>query len=187
MDICVVGPLTFIRWLYIDRSATHIYLKTLMIYFKNVMDWNTAKKNEVVCFKRLVANTAYSHSWQATGCEKPILDVSVHLEGRIGDIEGQVEVDFANENVGFGSTGTQEELLLGTSPETCVIVLFNERLMDNEALLITGAQRYGTYAGYRREAHFTGPCRENWNWNDRRILAIDAVRHPGFDPRNSNN
>jgi len=32
------------------------------------------------------------------------------LEGIIGDIEGQVEVDFANENVGFGQTGTQVKI-----------------------------------------------------------------------------
>ena len=47
-------------------------------------------------------------------------------------------MDFANEHVGFGTTGTQEELLLGMSPETCPIVLFNEILGEKDALLITG-------------------------------------------------
>ena len=46
-------------------------------------------------------------------------------------------MDFANKNVGFGTTGTQEELILGTSPETCPIVLFNETLEDNEAIVIS--------------------------------------------------
>ena len=47
-------------------------------------------------------------------------------------------MDFANEHVGFGTTGTQEELILGMSPETCPIVLFNEILGEKDALLITG-------------------------------------------------
>lgn len=47
-------------------------------------------------------------------------------------------MDFANEHVGFGTTGTQEELILGMSPETCPIVLFNEILGKKDALLITG-------------------------------------------------
>ena len=47
-------------------------------------------------------------------------------------------MDFANEHVGFGTTGTQEELILGRSPETCPIVLFNEILGEKDALLITG-------------------------------------------------
>ena len=51
-----------------------------------------------------------------------MLDIDLHLDGRIGDIE-QLEIDFANHHVGFGSTDTQEELILDTSPESCVIVL----------------------------------------------------------------
>ena len=51
---------------------------------------------------------------------------------------GECEMDFANEHVGFGTTGTQEELILGMSPETCAIVLFNEILGDKDALMITG-------------------------------------------------
>jgi len=35
------------------------------------------------------------------------LKTEVHLEGRIGDLEDHVEIDFANQNVGFGRTGTQ--------------------------------------------------------------------------------
>ena len=173
-----LGPLTFIHWLYRDDRVTLIYLKTLIIYFKDVMKMDKNRKEEVVAFERYVANTAWRQSWQTTGCQKPILEVNVHLKGRIGDIEGQVEMDFANKNVGFGSSGSQEELLLGTSPETCVIVLFNETLEENETISITGARRYGTYAEYGWEAYFTGPCRENWNWNKRKILAIDAIRQP---------
>ena len=60
-------------------------------------------------------------------------------------------MDFANEHVGFGTTGTQEELLLGMSPETCPIVLFNEILGDKDALMITGML---TAIGWRKEGAY---------------------------------
>ena len=88
------------------------------------------------------------------------------------------EVDFANKHVGFGTTATQEELLLGTSPESCVVVLFNEVLEAEESLLITGARRYGDYTGYGRAARYTGHFSPNWNWTERKILAIDAISRP---------
>lgn len=138
-------------------------------------------RKEIVTFERHVANTAWRQNWQATQCQKPILNVVNFLTGCIGDIEEQVEVDFANKNVGFSRSGSQEGLLLGTSPEACVIVLFNETLEENEAIMITGARRYGTYTGYGQTSTFAGACRINRNWNERRILAIDAIERPQFD------
>ena len=88
------------------------------------------------------------------------------------------EVDFANKNVGFGTSGTQEELILGTSPKTCFIVLFNKVLETNEAVMITGAKRYGDYSGYGQHARFVGASSQNWNWNERKIVAIDAICGP---------
>ena len=103
-----------------------------------------------------------------------MLDIDLHLDGRIGDIE-QLEIDFANHHVGFGSTDTQEELILDTSPESCVIVLANEVLEANEA---TGARRYGDYSGYGRQSRYTGPCQDTWDWSQRTILAIDTISCP---------
>merc|ERR1719154_883933 len=140
------------------------------------MRMSQEKLQEKVTFDRLVSEKT-SRLWEPPGSKELVIDVEVHLEGRIGDIE-QVEVDFANEHVGFGTTGTQEELILGTSPEFCVIVLFNEVLEDNEALLMTGARRYGEYSGYGRSAVFTGACHQTWDWRQRRIVAIDALQHP---------
>lgn len=39
------------------------------------------------------------------------MDIKIHLDGKIED-PPNVHVDFANENVGFGIHGTQEEFLL---------------------------------------------------------------------------
>ncbi len=46
----------------------------------------------------------------------------------MGGTEGELEVDFANCDISFGRGGTQEEVLLGMSPELDVIVLIAETL-----------------------------------------------------------
>ena len=171
------GPVTFVHWLYRDGfGPTFVYLSSLLLYFEHAKDFSDEVLSEKVTFERLVSDIT-DRSWEPTGSSLKIVDVEVHLDGRIGDIE-QVEVDFANQYVGFGTTGTQEELLLGTSPEFCVVVLFNEVLNPNEALLMTGAKRYGDYTGYGRSTSFTGPFAGDWNWNERKIIAIDAICGP---------
>ena len=61
--------------------------------------------SEKIIFQRL---TFKGHEdWDVATCDQVIVSTRLHLEGIIGDIEGQAEVDFANENVGFGQTGTQ--------------------------------------------------------------------------------
>ena len=108
------------------------------------------------------------------------MNINVHLKGKIEDFKLDsnkklnVHVDFANKNVGFGTTGTQEELLLGFSPETCVVVLFNETLNDNDALLIQGAKIYGDYEFKNFEFKFLGKNNTDCNWSKRKIIAIDA-------------
>ena len=81
---------------------------------------------EKVTFERLFTITA-ERAWNPEHYSAPVLNVEVHKDGRIGDIE-QIEVDFANKHVWFGTSGSQEELILGTSPDPCVIFLFNEVL-----------------------------------------------------------
>ena len=171
------GPLTFVNWLARERyGPTHIYLSSLMLFFKDLVSMSEEQLAEKVTFERVVRSTA-ERDWNPENSSAPILEVVVHDDGRIGDIE-QVELDFANKHVGFGTSGTQEELILGTSPETCVIVLFNEVLETNEAVLITGVKRYGDYSGYGNSSRFTGASTQTWNWKERRILAIDAICGP---------
>lgn len=42
------------------------------------------------------------------------------------------------------------------SPETCVVVLFNETLDKKDAILIQGARRFGTYTGYALDVKYEG-------------------------------
>ena len=108
-------------------------------------------------FERLIKSTT-ERSWNPEHCSAPVLDIKVHEDGRfaLGTMNRWNEVDFANKNVGFGTSGTQEELILGTSPKTCFIVLFNKVLETNEAVMITGAKRYGDFSGYGQHTRFIG-------------------------------
>jgi len=170
------GPLTFIRWLSTQSGPTSTYLHSLLNYFNHIAkaDLGTLKAEKIV-YERLVETKG---SWAPKGNQNVIVQVKPHLEGRIGDKE-EIEMDFANENVGFGTTGTQEELLLGPSPETCPIVLFNETLNNNEAIVIVGARKFGDFTGYGSRVRYTGPFSQEWDWNRRKIIAIDAICNPG--------
>ena len=174
-DPAPTGPLTFVYWLKSVTGPTNIYLQSLVRYFREVQAMTEEKLNEVVTFQRLVCKD--DKVWNPKGSTVNTVDIEVHFDGRIGDKE-QVEIDFANKNVGFGTTGTQEELMLGTSPETCPIVLFNEVLEPHEAIAMVGAKKYEDFTGYGLRAAYTGPFNADWDWKNRKIIAIDAICGP---------
>ena len=108
-----------------------------------------------------------------------IVKITADLTGRIGDTEGHVEMDFANKNIGFGTTGTQEELLLGTSLESTPVVLFNEVLLEKDAMLIQGAKKDALFKGYAFSVKYAGVPENNRDWVERKILAMDAYCYIG--------
>ncbi|KAL3101038.1 hypothetical protein niasHS_001498 [Heterodera schachtii] len=73
-------------------------------------------------------------------------------DGRIED-EGaaHTQMDFANEFIGGGVLGhgaVQEEIRFLICPELVVACLICERMDDNEAILLLGAERFSDYRGY---------------------------------------
>ena len=88
-----------------------------------------------------------------------------------------VEVSFANKDVGFGVSGTQEEVKMGMSPEACVAMLIAPTLLENETLLIRGARQVGRCKGIGRNVVYDGPMElvGTRDWNVRWIIAMDAM------------
>jgi poly(ADP-ribose) glycohydrolase len=91
----------------------------------------------------------------------------------------------ANKNVGFGQTGTQEEMQVGSSPECCPIVLFVPPLQDNQVLVVEGAEAMISMKGYGREAcldrvlvgdydNHSGGLHQP-TWRQRTMLFMDAL------------
>lgn len=93
------------------------------------------------------------------------------------------QVDFAHKFIGGGVLNNgcvQEEILFVICPELVVSKLFCSGMLDNESLVITGAEQFNTYSGYSDS--FT--WKENWvdvlprdkyQRLCRQIIAIDAT------------
>ena len=169
------GPLTFREWL--QRSylpPCKIYLQILIRYFIKI--YKEGFNGAPLTFERVVLTDSNKPDWKSS--ESKIIPVNLKLHGRISDDEGEIELDFANENVGHGSTGTQEELIFGMSPELCPIVLFNDTLAANESNLMSGGRKIADYSGYGMRVKYTGLVENEWDWSKRTIVAIDAICQP---------
>jgi poly(ADP-ribose) glycohydrolase len=105
-----------------------------------------------------------------------ICPVDVRLTGVIGDDATSAQVDFANCDIGYGITGTQEEMLFGASPELCIAMLFCDTMAPNQAISIKGARKVAEFDGYGLNISLRSfaPI-ENQNWQERIIIAIDAL------------
>lgn len=176
-DAAPTGPITFRYWLASSTNTTALYLKTIINYFKDFFSADDEFLSENITFTRKALSVNDEPAWEDSSSR--IITITPDLHGRIGDQEGHVEMDFANENVGFGTTGTQEELLLGVSPESCPIVLFNETLSPRDVILIQGMKRHSNFKGYGYSAKYTGIPTCKWCWQNRKILAMDAYCHIG--------
>lgn len=74
----------------------------------------------------------------------------------------------------------QEEIRFVICPELMVTMLITEVLDDTEALIVTGAERYSEYEGYRGTFKWTGDFidetpRDNSGRRRTSIVAIDAM------------
>ena len=164
---------SFQEWHESTFSTSLAYLQCLFTYFGEVAAWSVHKLSEELTFCRKVLSEEKKPKWNVS--EARILPVEISENGRIGDVEGYTETDFANKDIGYGKTGTQEEILFGMSPEMCVARLFCDTLADNESFVITGAHRIGQHSGYGFDLVYQGQFVEDWDWKSRVVLAIDAL------------
>lgn len=75
--------------------------------------------------------------------------------------EGFLQMDFADPFIGglmLSWDCIQEEVLFSAIifPELIVACLFTEKIEDNEAVIITGCERYSQYSGYSKTFRFDG-------------------------------
>lgn len=108
-------------------------------------------------------------------------------KGKIEDSPEAIQVDFADPYIGGGvdATGDQEQIIFLIYPELHVSYVLCEKMFRNEAILISGFQRYGSYAGYGGHIEFKGYCgdilkdkRDANNRIPRHVIGIDAIPMP---------
>ena len=164
---------TFGIWFATNSRPAREYLKCLLAYFAELdPQGRPSNPQEEVHFTRSVLKSP--PDWKkSTSCfTDDTLTPSLSLHPEPGC---NVEVSFANKDVGFGVSGTQEEVKMGMSPEACVVMLLVPTLLDNETLLIRGSRQVGMYEGIGRDVKFIGVQSEPKNWSLRCIIAMDGM------------
>ncbi|XP_055334701.1 uncharacterized protein LOC129585844 [Paramacrobiotus metropolitanus] len=134
--------ITFEIWLRDGQCCAIAYLHTLFVYFSRSFAAKIPLCGEIVFQKKVSGALPLDVLKQCT-----FSSVEVKLDGAIGDLP-LPEVDFANKNIGYGKTGTQEEMIFGSTPELCVAMLFCEAMKDNEAIFMSGAFKVAELSGY---------------------------------------
>ncbi|GIJ90373.1 hypothetical protein Asppvi_009327 [Aspergillus pseudoviridinutans] len=86
----------------------------------------------------------------------------------------------ANKCVGFGATGTQEELQVGISPEAYPVTLLAPPLKDRQVLICQGVEAMVTTKGHGRWASLDEilhgrPRPSSADWRNRVMLFMDAL------------
>ena len=178
-------------WVTRDTRPALAYLACLLDYFDNdggsrVLHCTTAlstitlyaelssgDEGPPIIFQRIVRDPGTSPPEDSS--QQQLVCCEVECPSNIGRQDpAEVEVDFANKDVGFGPGGTQEEILFGMTPEVrlrlsvrlnvarclhqaCPAVLVCPTLGDTECLLVSGVARSGDWAGYGFNVTYAGP------------------------------
>ena len=127
----------------------------------------------------------------------PLCAAQAHGTGLIEDQAGRMAmVDFANRRLGGGVLGrgsVQEEILFLIYPELLATRLVCEALADTDAVIVRGAVRYASYAGYAASLAFAGgysdptpavpagPAHPAHTVRDTTFVAIDALDYTSDD------
>ncbi|MBI5517366.1 MAG: hypothetical protein HY909_26570 [Deltaproteobacteria bacterium] len=150
----------------------------LLAYFHRSHD---AREVPSVVFSRYRQSPSSRPSWAEL--DLPVRADSARLHTQ--DMESSpapVFVDFANRDLHIHRiipSLTQEEVLFSCCPELFPGILFCERLLDDEVIVVEGARRFTTYRGYLSTFRFTGlhPARPA-----QEVLVVDAVMSGQFAP-----
>lgn len=160
----------FSIWYNSTSPPVTAYLLSLFEYFGQLdATGSPPNSNELVIFRRRVL--ASPLLWSSSNQELSQITPSCSFEPG-----SRTEVDFANKDVSFGVSGSQEEAKLAASPETCVVVLLAPTLQNNETLLILGAREVAKFEGIGRQVKFVGrQAYEEKDWSSRAIIAMNAL------------
>ncbi|XP_073978145.1 poly(ADP-ribose) glycohydrolase-like isoform X2 [Rhodnius prolixus] len=155
-------------------------LKCFINYFRRVYK---KRPQGVITFTRRCVKANNLPIWAENESELTKLYIS-HKGTIEEDGAGLLEIDFANKYIGGGVLGrgaVQEEIKFLICPELVVSRLFTECLDDNEALIVTGCERFNKYVGYGDTFTWAGNYVESkMNLDSYRrlnsvVIAIDAT------------
>jgi poly(ADP-ribose) glycohydrolase len=200
------SPVDFHIW-YSSGPATpkaaQAYLHALFTYFEQLVDGSDGRSPSALLACSI-------EEWPITFMLPPLPETEIRLDDLYGNKFLPLKVTrlpeastdssalglphgacviSANKNVGFGSSGTQEETHVGSSPEACPAVLMTPTLKDTQVLIVVGAEAMISMKGYGREARLDKVLAPKYNdtnpalsvWPRRTMLFMDALELDMFD------
>lgn len=176
----------------IEQLTVNEKLKCIFGYFESIMEkepegFITISRN---CLSGEELKKYSVDGWLKS--EKPMMEMKLEANMRIEDQLDMIQVDFANKFIGGGIDGScfQEQILFSVCPELYVTCLVCEAMNNNEAIIITGIQKFSQYKGYREEFRYMGLIVDpllgkidELSRIPRQILAIDALEFPNLTTR----
>lgn len=166
--------------LFIGTAVSPNSATTFLNYF-NMLAKHGIPEDEVVTFER----RGYKKGqvpWKWEENDKPLCEVAL-VTGNIDDCTADLHAEFSNAFIGGGvMTGdaAMEEILFLVKPELMVAMALENRMVDEEAICVSGAKKYSLVDGYGQSFTFAG----DYDANTRpgplpTVCAIDAIRGGG--------
>ena len=120
--------------------------------------------------------------------EKLFSKIDIYEKGTIEDSKDSLHADFANKFIGGACISygcVQEEILFAENPECICSRLFTYILLDNESMIIKGAEKYSNHLNYSHNLDFGGNfddenVDEN-GFNKNQIVVMDALIFSGIE------
>ncbi|KAL2870402.1 uncharacterized protein BJX67DRAFT_345491 [Aspergillus lucknowensis] len=154
----------------VHRGAVDAYLTALFTYFERICDSAEGQKS-ILDFEPEEWPILFSMQKNDRRTSPPLLGLP----------DGACVIS-ANKCVGYGRSGTQEELNVGATPEAYPVVLLAPALSDNQVLICRGAEAMVSIIGYGRDAKLGKDFRSQVSkdhgtilWKNRTMLFMDAL------------
>ncbi|KAI2670250.1 hypothetical protein CBS147355_9444 [Penicillium roqueforti] len=174
------------------QGAVQAYLTALFTYFEAIAAsepeggiMHHSAEDWPIIFELIVMPDDQSHFLLSNAPASLSRLAVVQLPNQSTDIESLGLPDgacviSANKSVGFGVTGTQEELHVGISPEAYPVTLLAPPLKDRQVLTCQGAEATVTTKGHGRRASLDEilhgrPIPSSADWRNRVMLFMDAL------------
>jgi poly(ADP-ribose) glycohydrolase len=162
-------------------TAVHAYLYALFTYFDRIVE-------EPPTLSRSISFMLRSSTFRLIESPLCFTKLTVHelsTPGMVPSLLGLPSgacVISANKYIGFGRTGSQEEMHVGSTPEACPAVLITQPLVDGEVMIVRGAESMIEMEGYGRDARLrTVLEKDAWDWTRRTMLFMDALELDSYE------
>jgi poly(ADP-ribose) glycohydrolase len=156
-------------------KAIHAYLYALFTYFDRIATSSLSGGHGI-------RFTLYSSLPPTISPSTPFSPLTIHalsefsMASSLLSLPNGACVISANRYVGFGRTGTQEEMETGSTPEACPAVLLTPPMGADTVLVVQGAEAVIEMEGHGRDAKLKAALEPNTrDWRRRAMLFMDAL------------